>query len=283
MLSLRSISLCFASLSVCLLAACSKQQTEQAVVDPVVATVNGSNILQSQLDFELERTLSNVPDIFVDERVKGRVLDSLVLSQLMAQLQSSGMDESELSELDKEVAAFRQKKLVERYIRNHVEASPVTKQQVQDYYQNNLDEFGQKDIKFWRRIRVEGATNHPEAQNIAKTLSAVASSSHFKQVTLAGVNFVVTEGTNEQDNLSPTFAKLLNATNSGQISDLQIDGNAMYRLAVTKTYLQPAKPLNQVKREIQKRLSQQAWKRAIKAHGDKLRAQADISLVPEAS
>ncbi|MER2491320.1 peptidyl-prolyl cis-trans isomerase [Catenovulum sediminis] len=261
-----------------LILSCQKQKVEDKQVDPAIAEINGKPILQSQLDFELERTLSNVPDIFVDQRVQKRVLDSMILSHLMADIQSQQMDADEMSQLDKEVAAYKQKKLVERYIRQHVEAQPVTKQQVKDYYQKHQQEFGQKEIKFWRRIRVENVTQHPHAQAIAARLSALDSIDDLVNTNIEGLAAVVSEGTNDQDNLQAQFQHLLAGIAAGEISDLQIDGQAMYRIAVTKAYIQPAKPLDQVQRDIQKRLSQQAWKQAIKAHGEKLRAQAEIKI-----
>ena len=58
------------------------QQSSESTAD-VLASVNGEAITQNDIDFMIERTFSGAEQLFFDQKMQDKVLDSLIASTAM--------------------------------------------------------------------------------------------------------------------------------------------------------------------------------------------------------
>lgn len=132
----------------CFLFACnsSEQEIQQKVSQSnesrYVAKVADEFITEDQLFFHVEK-LTGLQSLTTDQKViKENVLESMILAKLMAKKQRTLMSEEELTDLELDVASYREERLAEKYIYENVQSLPPSSADVEQYYNNNLHRFG---------------------------------------------------------------------------------------------------------------------------------------------
>jgi hypothetical protein len=123
------------------MAGCTDNSARVMDVSNVLAAVSGQKITQAQLDYQLSK-ISGISEQEDTQAVRQKMLESLVLAKLMAHKQSQTMSHKQRQQLEIEVNAYREERLVHHYLNQNIEAKPPTSQQVNDFYQTNKQRFG---------------------------------------------------------------------------------------------------------------------------------------------
>ncbi|WP_396589149.1 hypothetical protein [Bermanella sp. R86510] len=130
---------------------CSNDANKEVDESKVVARVGDEYILQTEFDYHLNKLLG-LKVIQATDSVKRKVLESIVISKLMSQKQLNGMSKQEHIELETKLNAYKEDVLTKMYLEESIKPVPPTKEQVLDYYNNNLDKFGggnYASVEYW--------------------------------------------------------------------------------------------------------------------------------------
>jgi len=100
--------------------------TEQQAQSKALATVNGEAITQDDIDFMITRTFSGSEQLFFNDEMQAKILDSLI----------------RLSDIKNRTKAFEEELFVKEYLTEFATPEPVSSKMVQDYYQQYPEEFG---------------------------------------------------------------------------------------------------------------------------------------------
>lgn len=160
-------------LAISLLVACDNQPADSQIEKgKLVARVGDLYVHEAEVDFQT-RKLATLVDAAADREVaRKNIIESIVLAKLMAQKQLSLLDQSDLATLELEVQAFREERLVQKYMTEQVKPEPVTSKQVEAYYQNNISQFGGGDIaqvEYWQ-LTQDCKIKHEQTEKSTTTL-----------------------------------------------------------------------------------------------------------------
>lgn len=135
-----------------LLSACAKPALDTQDQSKKLVRVGDLYITQFELEHQIGK-LTGLQDLSKDQDIiKKNVLESLVLSKLMAQKQASNLTTDEQLQLDLEVKLYREDRLTQRYLNSQVTPVPPSTNQVADYYAANLHRFGGGEyaqVEYW--------------------------------------------------------------------------------------------------------------------------------------
>ena len=164
-----------------MLLACDNKASNVLDDSKVVARVGAVYITEDELHLQLQK-LTGLTKLTPEQaNIKNNVLESLVLSKLMSQKQVSLMSQDEILELEQEVSSYREERLTQKYLSQHVKSNPPTKEQVNSFYKANLHRFGggyYSQVEYWLLTKDCQVKNHQKLSNQALK----------KQLLIAGCN-----------------------------------------------------------------------------------------------
>ncbi|MCE2572820.1 peptidylprolyl isomerase [Motilimonas eburnea] len=231
----------------------------QTSAQEVIASVNGQHIYVDEFEYALNKLGADLVE--PTEQLQKKVLDSLIVSRVMANEAKAAMSEADLAELALAVKSYQEELLVKRYLKAHLSVTPVSEQALQTYYQENLPLFGQDWKKEFLLIKAK-PQQHGSKQLLAATVKKIAESDDWQAYANQYAEQVSFQHAEVRVSLLPKqLAELLQATEVGQ-SHFSQDG-----LTVVKVLKQteiPAKAYPLVKEEIRTRLAPMATRDALK-------------------
>lgn len=259
----------------------SEVQPEQAKVSSstqakesakeVVASVNGQQIYVDEFEFALNKLGADLVE--PTEQLQKKVLDSLIVSRVMAQEAKASMSEADLAELALAVKSYQEELLVKRYLKEHLSVTPVSEQALKQYYQENLPLFGQDWKKEFLLIKAK-PQQHGSKQLLATTIKKIAESDDWQTSANQFAEQVSFQHAEVRVSLLPKqLAELLQTTEVGQ-SHFSQDG-----LTVVKVLKQteiPAKAFPLVKEDIRTRLAPMATRDALKQLTSQILAEVKV-------
>src|SRR4051794_37133521 len=125
--------------------ACKSSEPVRLPGDEVVlARVNQSSVTRYDLERALERQFRGETRNKFGEAERRKLLESMVRARAMAVAMEAQMSELDKLALEKEVAAFREEQLVQRFIRAEGQGRPVSQAMVSEYYEKDPERFGAK-------------------------------------------------------------------------------------------------------------------------------------------
>ena len=256
------------------------QKTEFANDSPALVVVNGEPISSADLDAAILRTVGEMGAFQLDGNGRKKVLESIVLSTIMAQKQMSAYSFDEQQEVERQVKAYRNELLAKRYLKQNVSPVPVTNAMVEDYYQKNPEKFGGKSLKVYQVLkgltRLEGKVR----ENLLTEMQRVSSLNNWKKevelLKQQGIQIEYSSGVAQEKTLNQKLMQIIASLEKGEVSSLHyLDGLPMMFKVVDIREIQP-KPLSQVRGEIRKSLAPLQLKKAVRAVSDKLLAEANV-------
>jgi hypothetical protein len=135
-----------------LLVACSKAAVDSLDESKKLVRVGDLYITQFELDYQVNK-LTGLKELSAEQdSIKKNVLESLVLSKLMAQKQMLSLTTDEQLQLDLEVKLYREDRLTQAYLSSRVTPVPPSSKQVEDFYSANLHRFGggeYANVEYW--------------------------------------------------------------------------------------------------------------------------------------
>lgn len=258
---------------------CEKSATPEATVD-ALASVNGSDISQADLDFELNRILGERSELLITEEINTKALESLVMTRAISMKQEKLLDAAAIAELNRKVQRYKETLLVESYLRENAEPYVPTGEDVKAYYENNKSRFTEEAIYTYEVLRAAKKPDSSELPKILQTLSGAGKQEDWRQYSSdlksKGYSIAYFQGRSDLRPGEKELHDLVKTLVPGQVSDVAMtDGVPLVTRAIS---VQPAKtvPLQEVGEEIRKILATNHMRNAIKGVAEKVIAEAEV-------
>jgi len=274
-------------LLVSLVAACNKTQTDNTIngnnaPTEVVAKVNGEPIYKTEFDLIVNQTVGEFAALQLTKKTKDKILQSLVLRKLMKAEQLKLMEQDELQHIELQVAAYRDELLTKQYIRNNISAEPVSNEMVNEYYHNNLSQFGKKQIRRFDMIRAQIGHDEKQVNKINKFIQNISSKEDWQA--LANIpetqknSVKIIRGNSADKGLLKSYQSIISTLAKNEASKVHSINGVLVRFKVIDLIELPAKPLIEVKEDIHKRLAPIQIKKAIKNQARFLKDKSEVKI-----
>ena len=275
--------LAFAGFLTITLSACGKSQesaqktaaeksTQEAFLGEVLATVNDHSITELDLDLAIERTIGTSSLVQMDNQARKKVLESLVMSKSLALKKQSELSAEELTQIERNVMAYRDELLAKKYLKENISPSPVTEAMVKAYYEKNPQMFGAGIQKRYEIIQGKDNLAAAERKAIISALNTAQTQQNWKvfaqNLQDKNVSVKYSQGAMTQGTMAAEFERILKPLEKGQTSPVFFMRKLPAIVRVTEVITQTAKPLSDVSRDIRKQLAPVQLKKAIRSSAD---------------
>ncbi|MFQ3247453.1 MAG: hypothetical protein ACI9SP_004110 [Arenicella sp.] len=251
--------------------------TEQEDQSEVLAKVNGEPITQDDIDFMIQRTFSGSEQLFFNEEMQGKVLESLIASKAMQQKMRATLSEDRLADIKSRTMAFEEELYVKEYLTEFATPEPVSSKMVQDYYQQYPEEFGGGDSIAFEMLATTTKPSADQRDAILAQARVIKDSADWSafandnELGLVYKNVVLQSGL-----LAPELERAVKNTKVGETSDIVLIKGVPHAVRVTSVTTLPAKPLSAVSAQIRKKLAALQLKKSVKAASEAAISEAKV-------
>lgn len=282
------------SLILPLLAACGGAQNGKgpeaaAGSDEVLARIDGRDITRADLDAELERVPAFQRQEFENPKGRAQFLDRMLdMEALYLAAEEAGMagDADVLDELD----YARRQIMMKHYYKKHIEAAAEPDSQaVGDYYQNNLEQFAEKEKVKARMILADEVKT---AESLRKRLEAgedfvALAGSENREGSLKNekgdLGWFTRDGYVRGIGVDKDFNAAVFELQPGETSDpIEVKDKGWALVRVEERQAARQKPLDEVREEIHRRLLPKVREDFYKKRLGELREQYGAEIVTDA-
>lgn len=256
--------------SLLLLMGCSEETTSisPSISQVPIAKVGNEYIYSDELEFHLNRLLTDQVSTENAQKARDSVRDSLILSKQMAQKALMSMSTEEKSQIDIQVAQYKEELLAQRYIQTSLKAKTPTPRDITDYYQNNLHQFGggtyvtkiHYTFENTCPINIKEKANYSSESQVADMLKKVECQFTSNKETI----------------------QLLNDNTPNQLTvgafEIKYADNQLKAIYIESVTEHSAKPLIEVASDIRKRLAPVYFKEALKKQRKALNQELKVEL-----
>lgn len=275
----------FAVVALLTLVACSQEPstTEPAAQDnavdssPVLALVNGQTITQDDVDFMIRRTFSGAEQLFFDDKMQAKVLDSLIASMAMKQKMQSSLGQDSLDDIHNRANAFKEELFVKEYLVQHATPVPVSTTMVKDYYEQYPEEFGGGESRVFEMLSTSKTPSESNRDAIIKLTQAIQDNDNwaaFGASNTVGLNHK--KATMRPGLFNASIEGTVKNTLLKQASNVIFVKGVPHFIRVLEVKALAPKPLNQVSGQIRKKLAALQLKKAVKNASATAIADADV-------
>lgn len=264
----------FALLLMLSLAACNQAPSnpessldspEQQDVSAVLATVNGEAITQNDVEFMINRTFSGADQLFFDDTMQGKVLDSLIASKAMKQSMASSLDADTLLDIQKRTDAFNEELFVKEYLVQHATPQPVSSAMVNDYYERYPEEFGGGESRVFEMLSTANTPNETQRDAILNAVATLKTNSDWAAYAANNeLGLVHKKATMRPGLFNSNIENAVKLAALNSASDVVLVNGIPHLIRVLKVSTLPPKPLNEVSAQIRKKLAALQLKKAVK-------------------
>jgi hypothetical protein len=268
-------------MTACVALGCSSRDTGLPGDDKVRAEVEGEPITDYDIDLAVVATLGQGAVAQLDENQRGPVLESLVASRLMARKMEVQLDKKQNAALERSVAAYREKLLVEQYLEKNAPPEPVTDEDIKRYYQENLSLFGAGGTKTYEMLATTRALIPSERAAFVSAVEAADQEADWSVLAenLRGQGLPVTlrQGEVSGGLLHKTLKTNLEGLSKGQpAATVFVDGQAHLVRIVEERKNRP-RPLSEVRGEIGRKLEALSLRSAIERASRQVKTGAKVA------
>ena len=269
------------------LAACGEKpegEPQQKLVLPgdniVLARVNGSPITKYELEQAIRKTLGRRSANLLDDSGRQKVLESLVASRAIAQVQAADLLPEDQAALDKKVQAYREELLVMRYLAKHAPPQPVTKEMVREYYESHPERFGGKTIRTYEMIASKRTLKREERDALINVVSKPGEKKDWKKwvktLQKQGYPVAYRKGQVSEKLLQAQLRELMRPLKKGETSQLSFVKGIAYVVRIVDEKQIASRPLSEVSAQIRKSLVPVELKNAVKTASDQVLGKAEV-------
>lgn len=268
-----------------LLTACQKEAetNKTKIQEQALVNVNGSIISDRDLQVASVRIVGAQKAFLLDENIKQKILESMVMSRVISNKALNQIDAEEKDQIERKTRDYREELLVKSYLRKNVDPQPVTQEMVKAYYEKNPELFGATNSKEFELITTNKKVQGSEREQALIVLNKARKRTNWK-------------GYVKQNNkvksiyefrFGKTSEKLLNAQLRAAMTNMKnkdisrpvfIEGKP-YLIRITKEVSTKARPLAEVSTKVRRMLAPQQLKKAIRVVSDKLMKQAKVDYI----
>jgi len=246
----------------------------------VLATVDGENIYESDLQSVLVNLFGEYRALQMDEDSRKRALDSLVTSHLLAKQALTSLPQENIAEIESKTRRYRENLLVNAYMLTQIDKTPLSNEAIRQYYENNLEKFGQSTIKQYQLLTTRSELAEELREKYMSLVAGTRTSGNLADIKSAleknGFDVQLTSAELNENIVDKRLYRFVNAQPINVISDLSFIGGRPYIVNVQSEKTIPAKPLAQVSDMIRKSLMLQRLKQAIKQHSAEILANSKV-------
>ncbi|MCU0664721.1 MAG: peptidylprolyl isomerase [Myxococcota bacterium] len=251
----------------CVLEGCSSRNTGLPGDDKVRAEVEGQPITDYDIDLAVLSTLGSGAAGKLDEKQRRPVLESLVASRLMARKMEAQLDDQHKAALERSVAAYREKLLVEQYLAKNAPPAPANDEAVERYYQEHLSQFGALATKTYEMLATTRALIPTERTAFLEAAKTADQQPDWGALAEAlrqqGLPVTLRQGEVKASLLHRSLLSKLEGLDKGQPAVIAfVDGKAHLARIVEVQRTEP-KPLSEVSGEIRNKLEATSLREAI--------------------
>lgn len=246
----------------------------------ILAKVNGQQISRYDLDSAIHNMLGAQQADLLDAQARKKVLESLVLSRVMALSAENDLAADEKIELDKQVARYREQLLAKAYLTAHAEPQPVTTQMVSDYYLQHPEQFGQKTLYHYEILAGSGNSSGEERKALLTTMQTATSSKDWKILSERwkgeGKKIIYHQAKGTLDVVDQKLTSILKGMDQNQTSNILYQDGVPFVIRLNQKHVVPPRPLSQVSAEVRKSLIPMQLKKQIQKLSDELMKTAEV-------
>lgn len=252
--------------------------------DDMLVRVEGQPISAYDLQQAMLAMLGPVQTAALDAEGRQKVLDSLVLSRLMAIRTESELDAEQRRAIDKATRAHREQLLVAQYLKQHAAPAPVSDAMVKAYYDAHPDAFGGGRVRRYEVLMQVTATPDGQRDATLKSLQAAAASSDWRHAAQASGGKIAFRGGEVNENLlQPQLVALLEPLKVGEVSALTYLQGRAYIARISGEQQHEARPLTEVRAQIRRALAPLQLKKAVQQVSEELLKNARVDYVSGAA
>lgn len=249
--------------------------------DDILARVEGQPITAYELQQAMRAMLGPQQAALLDTEGRHKVLESLVLSRLMAIRAEAELDALQRRAIEAATRAHREQLLAGQYLKQHASPAPVTDEMVQAYYNDHPEAFGGGRVRRYEVLLQTTAVPDGQREAELKALQAAAGRSDWRQAARdAGGNIAFRSGEVDENLLQPQLLALLEALKVGEVSaPTYIQGRA-YIARIRSEQQRDARPLAEVRAQIRRALAPLQLKKSVQQIGAQLLQDARVEYLP---
>lgn len=233
--------------------ACSKEKPKKPVLlgeDKVLAMVNGAKVtaydLELRIKGELEQHMGGKPN----KATRKKILDALVQTKLLSQVQEKKLSNKEAAQLEKLVSAYREKLLVKMYLNKSPLLKKVSDEEIRAYYETHQEEFGASSSIRYEMLMTQRSLAGSERKAVLEKLQTAEEQNDWRAWAQAQNSddfpVVYRRGTSNADSLQRQLRNVVMKLDEGKVSAVTlIKGQAYLLRAVAVQRITPT-PLPKV-------------------------------------
>jgi len=248
--------------------------------DIILARVNGSSITQYELELSIRITLGNQAASRLDENGRRKILESLVASRAIAQVQEAEMSPQELAAIKKKVQAYQEQLFVKQYLAKHVSPQPVSSEMVREYYEAHPERFGSRNFRKYEMITSGPKLRTVERDEIINILGNALENTDWQNwvndLKQRGYPVSFRKGLVMEKVLHPRLEQVMKSLKSGETSNLIFIKGVPYVVRIVEDQQVPPRPLNKVSNQIRQALIPVQLKKAVKQASEQVLAKSEV-------
>ena len=253
----------------------SKQVDVQNSEQRVVAKVNEIKISDSELDTVLMQTFGEFAAVQLGESGREKLLESIIIKKLMAQKQLESMSKESLHDLELAQKIFTDEYLSKQYIQENVVAEPVSDEQARNYYEDNLEQYGQKISRKYEKLSLPVKNNDQSV--LANFNASVDWHKEAEKQRKQGLTISYSVGMQGNKGLNGFYQNVISSLEEGEVSKVYQLNKQFVKFKLVSAHKSAPKPFNEVKAQIKKTLAPLQIKQAIKKEAARLTHKATIT------
>jgi hypothetical protein len=248
--------------------------------DIVLARVNGSPITRYELELAINSILGKETAGRLKADGRRKVLESLVASRAIAQVQDAELAPEDLAALGKKVSAYREELLVKQHLAQHASPQPVSAEMVRAYYEQHPERFGAETLRIYEMVASRRPLNPGERDGLIRLFSQAADIKDWRQwvktLQTKGYAVVFRQGQVSEKALDSRLKRLMQPLEKGETSNPTFIKGTAYLVRIVEDKQIAPRPLQEVSVQIRKALVPVQLKKAVKEVSIQVLQTADV-------
>jgi len=254
------------ALSIALLFTGCQKETAVTPTSDVLVRVNGSPVTQAELDYTVLRLLGPDKAYQIDGVTRKKVLQSMVMSRVMAQLAQQQISPDDLKRLQQQVADYWEQLFVKQYLKAHIKPQPLTQAMVKDYYDKHKARFGATSIRQFELITTTRSLQGAERVRVLRQLTGLERKNwktYVQMLKKQGLPIDYRTGNADEKLLHASLRTMLATLKLKEVSKPFFIEGRVYIVRIISEKRRQARPLNEVSAAIRKALAPIQLQKAI--------------------
>lgn len=248
--------------------------------DDILVRVEGEPITAYELQQAMRAMLGPQQTALLDAKGRRKVLESLVLSRLMAIRAESEIEAPQRRAIETATRAHREQLLVARYLKQHAAPVPVSEDEVKAYYDAHPEVFGGGVLRRYEMLMQVGTASGGRRDKILKSLRVAAADSDWQNAAqTSGGAIAFRTGEVKAKLLLPPLMALLDPLKVGEVSAVTYIQGRAYVARISDQQQREARPLAEVRAQIRRALAPLQLRKAVQQVSRELLQNARVDYV----